>query len=129
MEIKAMLKVVLIILGTLSLAIGCIGILVPGLPTTPFVLLTAALYIRSSDKLYRMVHESKLFGRMIRDYKEGGGITIARKIYIITLMSAMVAIAVIFFVRNSIADWIVIAAGIAGAVVVGFIVPTAGNDV
>ena len=46
-------KVILIALGTLSLCIGIIGIIVPGLPTTPFILLTAGLYINSSDRSYQ----------------------------------------------------------------------------
>ena len=55
-----LIKVLLIVLGTLSLCVGIIGIVVPGLPTTPFVLLTAGLYIKSSDKLYLLLPQCGL---------------------------------------------------------------------
>ena len=47
-----MIKPLLILAGTLSLILGVIGILIPGLPTTPFILLTAGLYVKSSPVLY-----------------------------------------------------------------------------
>ncbi len=58
------LKSILILLGTLSLCIGVIGIVVPGLPTTPFLLLTAGLYIKSSDKLYTKLISNRLVGSL-----------------------------------------------------------------
>lgn len=71
-------KTVFILAGTLSLAAGCIGILVPVLPTTPFVLLSAFFYLRSSASLYRKLTGHRLFGRIIRDYFTNG--TVDRRV-------------------------------------------------
>src|SRR5690554_7354260 len=51
-----------IIGGTLSLALAIIGIIVPGLPTTPFALLSAYLYAKSSDRLYNWLLNNKILG-------------------------------------------------------------------
>ncbi len=58
-------KAILIFLGTVSLILAVIGIFVPGLPTTPFVLLSAGLYIRSSEKLYNALISSYRFNQKI----------------------------------------------------------------
>ena len=47
------MRLLLVVVGTLSLAVGLVGIVVPGLPTTVFVILAAACYVRSSERLYR----------------------------------------------------------------------------
>ena len=60
------IRILLIILGSIFVAIGAIGILVPGLPTTPFMILAAACYIRSSNKLYNWLIKNKLFGKHIK---------------------------------------------------------------
>jgi uncharacterized membrane protein YbaN (DUF454 family) len=64
-----LLKIVLILLGTLSLVIGVTGVFIPGLPTTPFLLLTAGLYVRSSEKLYQSLITNRYFGTFIREFR------------------------------------------------------------
>ena len=64
-------------------------------------------------------------GKYIREYREMGGITTRKRIYIILLMSAMVSMSIIFFIPNPILDIIVGIAGLIGCIVVGFIVPKA----
>ena len=59
------MKVLYILFGTLSLALGIIGIFLPLLPTTPFLLLTAALYVRSSPRLYNRLLHHKYLGSSI----------------------------------------------------------------
>ena len=63
-----LLKSVLISIGTLSVFLGFLGIFIPLLPTTPFLLLAAACYIRSSDRFYQWLIDNKWLGRYIRDY-------------------------------------------------------------
>ena len=67
-------KVILIVLGTISLILGIIGIFLPLLPTTPLLLLAAACYIRSSKKLYSFLINNKYLGTYIKDYQEKGAI-------------------------------------------------------
>lgn len=57
-------------LGSLSLALGVLGIFLPVLPTTPFLLLSAALYLRSSRKLYDWLMSHKHLGPYIKNFQE-----------------------------------------------------------
>ncbi len=56
--------------GTVSLGLGIVGVVLPGLPTTPFVLLAAACYARASPRLHRWLREHRFFGPMVRDWEE-----------------------------------------------------------
>ncbi|MDO5649426.1 MAG: YbaN family protein [Gallicola sp.] len=57
--------------GSIAFVLGVIGLFLPLLPTTPFILLAAACYLRSSRKMYDYVTNHKLFGRYIRNYENG----------------------------------------------------------
>jgi len=70
-----MVKYILIGAGFCSLGIGIVGIFVPILPTTPFVLLAASLFMKSSDRLYRWIRSHPRLGRYIDNYVNRGGIT------------------------------------------------------
>lgn len=63
------MKTLFIILGSLSLALGIIGMFLPLLPTTPFLLLTAALYIKSSPRLYDWLISHRILGEYIRNFR------------------------------------------------------------
>ncbi|NLO20223.1 MAG: DUF454 domain-containing protein, partial [Ignavibacteria bacterium] len=63
-------KFLLIIAGSFSLILGLIGIVIPILPTTPFLLLSAACFFKSSDKLYNKLISSKYLGSYIKNYRE-----------------------------------------------------------
>ncbi len=61
--------------GTVCVGLGLVGTIVPILPTTPFLLLAAACYLRSSKRLYRWITTNRLFGEQLRRYREGEGLT------------------------------------------------------
>ena len=63
-------RVLYIIGGTLSLALAILGIVLPGLPTTPFALLSAYLYAKSSEKLYNWLLSNRILGPRIRNYNK-----------------------------------------------------------
>lgn len=93
-------KVLYIILGTLSLILGIIGAFLPLLPTTPFVLLSAYLYARSSQRLYNFLITNKLFGKYLDNYKRGRGIPLKTKLLAIALLWISI-LYVCFFVIDS----------------------------
>ena len=76
-------KYFLIIAGGLSLVLGVIGIVVPLLPTTPFILLSAACFARSSPKFHQWLLQHAWFGPLIKNYRNGQGIPQKLKIRII----------------------------------------------
>jgi len=72
--------------GLLSLALGVIGIFLPLLPTTPFLLLAAACFMRSSRRCYLWLVGHPRLGPWIRDYLDGEGIPLKGKVYATGLM-------------------------------------------
>lgn len=119
-----MRKIIYILLGTLSLFTGAVGIVVPGLPTTPFLLLAAALYIRSSDRLYKWLITHKLFGNYIHDFQQKKSLKLNTKLFSIFIMWVMILISVVFLIKIFSIKLVIIFAGVVGTVVMGFIIPT-----
>lgn len=117
-------KPVLIFLGTLSLIAGIAGIFIPGLPVTPFLLLTAGLYVRSSQKLYDRLISNRFVGSYISDYRKNNGMTLKSKLLAVALMSLMITVSCIFLIDLLSTRLLIIALGKIGAVVMIFIVPT-----
>lgn len=85
-SMNSFVRVLLIIIGSISLGLGVLGIVLPLVPTTPFLLLTAACYVRSSDRLYDWLMTNKWFGSYIRNYKAGRGIPIKAKISVLIMI-------------------------------------------
>lgn len=119
-----LIKVLLIVLGTLSLCVGIIGIFVPGLPTTPFVLLTAGLYVKSSDRLYQKLITNRFLGYYIAEFQTKKGMTQRNKLFAIAIMWAMITMSCVFFIVPFTLKLIVFVIGFIGTLVMGFIVPT-----
>jgi len=82
--------------GTIFLALGIIGMAFPILPTTPFLLLSAACYVRSSEKAYNWLIYNRVFGKIIRDYREGKGLPIKIKVITIVLLWGTIIISILF---------------------------------
>ena len=124
---QSILRYLYILTGGMAVLLGIIGVVVPGLPTTPFVLLASWCFYKSSPRLQAWLLQSFL-GKYIRDYKEKGGLTTRKRVYIIALMATMVSMSIIFFIPNTTVDIIVGVAGLIGYIVVGFVVPKAKNN-
>jgi len=72
-------RTLLIISGTVSVGLGILGMFLPLLPTTPFLLLAAYCYARSSPRFYNWLINNRWCGEYIKNYREGKGITIKHK--------------------------------------------------
>ena len=79
--------------GVLFVGVGAIGIFVPLLPTTIFLILAAACFGRSSPAAYRWLTTNRWFGPALRNYQEGGGATLRTKIASIVFLWAGLALA------------------------------------
>ena len=79
------MKWVFISIGILALGLGSLGIIIPGLPTTPFVLLAAYFFVRSSPRLHRRLLSHPRFGPLIEQFQSGKGLSLRVKITFLTL--------------------------------------------
>ena len=86
--------------GTLCTGLGIIGVFVPILPTTPFLLLAAACYMRSSERFYQWLISNRIFGAYVRSYVEGRGMPVRIKAVTILLLWLTIGLTVIFGVQN-----------------------------
>jgi len=86
--------------GTISLGFGAVGVFLPILPTTPFLLLSAACYYKGSERMHRWLLSNKLFGSYIRNYKEGKGISLTAKILTLFLLWITIFFSAFYMIRN-----------------------------
>jgi uncharacterized membrane protein YbaN (DUF454 family) len=93
-------KSVYLIIGSIALAIGFVGIFLPVLPTTPFVLLAAWCFFRSSPRLYEWVISNERFGDTIKNYNQGKGLTRATKIKAILMMWLTISTSIYFKITS-----------------------------
>lgn len=87
-------------LGTLAVILGVLGMFLPILPTTPFLLLAAYAYMRSSKRFYDWLVGNRYFGQYIENYRSGRGITRREKIVSISALWFTITISAVFFVPN-----------------------------
>jgi len=90
------LRRLLIFLGSIFVGLGILAAFLPILPTTPFLLLAAACYARSSKRFYHWLLNNKWFGSYIRDYREGKKIPLKVKIFTVSLLWITMLVSAIF---------------------------------
>lgn len=110
-----MKRILFIFLGSLSVCLGLIGIVVPGLPTTSFLLLAAYLYARSSKRFYDALLNNKYLGGYIKDFQKG--MSVRAKIRAIGLMWTMILISAFVFIEIIYVRYILIGVGVIGTIV------------
>ncbi len=95
-----LIRVILIIAGTFFVGLGVLGIFVPLLPTTPFLLLAAACYARSSKRFFNWLLRNKWFGNYIKNYRDGKGIPLKVMVVSIFLLWITITFSAVFIVHN-----------------------------
>jgi uncharacterized membrane protein YbaN (DUF454 family) len=104
--------------GSVSLLLGLIGVLLPGLPTTPFVLLAAACYAKASPRLHAALLQHRLTGPMLRDWEQHRSLTRRTKTIAVVSMLVMVSFSIWSFQHRPIAQAVLLVLGAIGAWVV-----------
>jgi len=99
--VKRIVQILLIASGTICVALGILGILMPVLPTTPFLLLAAFFYARSSTRFHQWLLGNHWFGQYLTNYQQGRGIPLRDKI--ITLIALWLALS--FTVLTAVPPW------------------------
>lgn len=113
--------------GSFSLVLAVLGVFVPGMPCTPFALLSAALFAKSSEKLYNGLLNNRILGPRIKNYQRRQGISKGGKVKVIILMATMMLISSFLIINVPAIRIVILLSGLVGAVVVWFFVPE-GKD-
>ncbi|MDC3307210.1 YbaN family protein [bacterium] len=98
------------LLGLAFVAVGAVGVIVPGLPTTPLLLLAAACFARSSPRLYAWLLRNPTFGPLIEDFRAGRGVSLRVKLTALSMMAGFVTFALLVPLRERLAPSIAVAA-------------------
>jgi uncharacterized protein len=101
-------RVLWIAAGLLCVCLGAIGLVLPILPTTPFLLAASACFCKSSPKLNNWLLNNKWFGSYIRNYREGRGVPFKTKIGILAVLWATIGVSTIFFLSHMLPPFLVL---------------------
>ena len=93
---KAAVRITWLVVGLTSLGLGALGVALPLLPTTPFILLAAFAFAQSSERLHDWLLDHNIFGPLIDNWRKHGAISKRAKIASIVSMVAIVALSVFF---------------------------------
>ncbi|MCP5029911.1 MAG: DUF454 domain-containing protein [Actinomycetia bacterium] len=110
--------------GLLSVGVGAIGIVVPGLPTTVFFIIAASCFSRSSPRLEAWVLGLPKIGPMVADYRAGRGMPFRAKVWAISVMVIAVSVSTVLVLETVPQRVGVVALGIMGTWYVGYHIPT-----
>ena len=110
-------------LGLIFVAIGSIGVIVPGLPTTIFMIAAAGCFARSSPRLEKWLLGLPGVGRAVADYRAGLGMPLKAKIVAVSMIIGFSGLAV-FILDSTVLRAVIAAAAVIGVLVVSFRVPT-----
>jgi len=93
-------RTLFVVTGTAFLGLGIVGIFLPMVPTTPFLLLAAVCYARGSKRFYDWLLNNRVFGTYVRNYREGKGIRLRVKALALALLWATITYSAFFVAPN-----------------------------
>jgi uncharacterized membrane protein YbaN (DUF454 family) len=96
------------VFGTFFLILGGVGVFLPILPTTPFLLLSAACYYKSSKRMHHWMLNNRWFGKYLRNYAEGKGISLKAKLFTTSLLWILIIYSVFYAVNNIIVQLVLL---------------------
>ena len=95
------LKVLLCIIGMLSLGLGCIGIVLPIIPTAPFLLLTSFCFVKSSEKFNKWFLNTKIYKKHLENFQKNKVMTLKGEIILLLGVSLMLLTSM-YFINNKV---------------------------
>ena len=110
--------------GLVSVGLGGLGVIVPGLPTTVFFIVAAACFARSNPRFEQWVLGLPKIGPTVRDYRAGLGMRRRAKAMAVTMILVVSIASGVFAIGNRAVGAFVVALGLVGAAYVLFRVPT-----
>ena len=93
-------QIIFLIIGCLSLALGCVGIVLPILPTVPFFLLTVFCFANSSQKLHDWFIRTQMYKKHLESFVQKKGMTVRTKATILTSVTALMAVGFVLMLRR-----------------------------
>ena len=107
-QVRGIHRVVYVVLALLFLGLGLLGVVLPGLPTTPFLLLMSYFLVRSSPRLHDRVVAMPLVGRLLRDWQESRGIRLRVKLVATGMMAAVTSVSLFSQTLNTPAKTVIV---------------------
>jgi len=123
---KPVIRWTLLTAGTIFVGIGILGIFLPLLPTTVFFLMAAWCYARSSHRFYEWLHHNRFFGKYLKNYREGKGVTVFSKVSTILVLWGGIIYSIV--VTDSPAIQLILLAIAIGVTVHIIVIPTFKPD-
>jgi hypothetical protein len=120
-------RFVLVVIGTVSLVLGLIGIILPLLPTTPFLLLAAACYARSSDRFYNGLLSNRVFGPPIKEWRDYRSVAKKTKITSIIIIIISFGITILLVLDNPLPK-IILSVVALGFIIILLMLPTRSKE-
>lgn len=112
------MRIFFIVLGVLCVILAALGVILPGLPATPFLLLASYSFARSSKRMHDWLVNSRIFGPILSDFLDRKGIRLHIKIISIALMWSMMLLSVFFLMENDIVKYVAIGGALVGTIAV-----------
>lgn len=94
-------RLIFLILGCICLALGCVGIVLPVLPTVPFFLVTVFCFSQSSEKLHQWFLSTQLYQKNLASYVKGQGMTPATKAKLLITVTALMVFGFVMMLRKA----------------------------